>query len=326
MQIETWLETWFLNVSYMVSYMNFYIHSRAFSLARTVQNGSWTVQNGSEKFWMLKQIIVTCLLDLSESIAHIFCDAKILVAWSCGRVAASQCRGTDVRSVSLPTSIKWNQCVFPFGLWLRYFIFFIVLAYLYTYIYLHYIHICSIQFVNVFGLLYCREGSLGLGFIGKALWCCIAATAIIKGEIGQNTRSTLNRSEPFIWEGQPDKWTVLNRSFEKGCQKSDSSWTVPNRSEPFRKFMSFTCNMNRSEPYIWCILSCFCVQNEPFWTVHLVYIQFFLCAKWTVLNRAFDVSSIVFACKMNRSEPYIWCMSMCFLRARWAILKCSLSG
>ena len=150
---------------------------------------------------------------------------------------------------------------------------------------IHILHIFSIQFVNVFGLLYNREGSLGLRFIGKALWCCIAATAIIKGEVGQNTRSTLNRSEPFIWEGQPDKWTVLNRSFGKGCQKSDSSWTVPNRSEPFRKFMSFTCNMNRSEPYIWCILSCFCVQNEPFWTVHLMYIQFF-CVQhepfWTV--------------------------------------------
>ena len=153
---------------------------------------------------------------------------------------------------------------------------------LFLYIYI-YIHICSIQ-IKVFGLLYYREISLGLGFIGKALWCCIPATAIIKGEVGQNTRSTLNRSEPFIWEGRPDKWTVLNRSFGKGCQKSDSSWTVPNRSEPFRKFTSFSCNMNRSEPYIWCTLSCFCVQNEPFWTVHLMYIKLFLRAKWTVLK------------------------------------------
>ena len=135
---------------------------------------------------------------------------------------------------------------------------------------------------------------MALGFIGKArammwIWCCIAATAIIKGEVGQNTRNTMSRSEPFIWEGQPNKWTGLNDSFGKGRQKWDSSWTVLNRSEPFRKFISFTCKMNRSEPYTWCIFRCFCMQNEPFWTVHLMYVH------------------LLFTCKMNHSKTFIVC-------------------
>ena len=97
-------------VSYMVSYMNSYmdcdIISRHFLWHERFMNGSErfrTVQNSFE-CWN-KPLLRACWICLNLLRIN-FCDAKILLAGSCGRAAASQCRGTDVRSMSLHTFIK----------------------------------------------------------------------------------------------------------------------------------------------------------------------------------------------------------------------------
>jgi hypothetical protein len=253
-------------------------HSRHFLWHERFMNGS--------QCWKKRRYV----LDLFSSIfCRYFVIQKYQKCWSLGRVdepLLPSAVAMYVGSVSLRTFIKWNLVRVPFGL-----------AAL--------LHLCFcpfLWFVHVYGVSYYSEGSLGVGLIGKAralmwIWCCIATTAIIIGEVGQNTRNTMKPSEPFIFDGRPNNyihisWTVLNRSFRKDSQKSDSSWTVPNRSEPFRSFISFTCKMNRSEPYIWWMFICFYVQNESFWTVHLMDVHVF------------------FTCAMNRSEPIIVCPNL----------------
>ena len=114
LQFETWHATWFLTWTLTWTVTSF---QGIFSGT----NGSWTVQNGSEQFTMLKKKH-RYVLDLFSSIAQIFCDTKIskmLVARSCGRAAASQCRcnvcrvrfSAHIHQVKSSACSLWIGCV-----------------------------------------------------------------------------------------------------------------------------------------------------------------------------------------------------------------------
>ena len=92
-------------------------HSRAFFSGT---NGSWTVQNGSEQFTMLKKTLLRAWFVL------IYCadilwykNIKKLVARSCGRAAASQCRcnvcrvrfSAHIHQVKSSACSVWISCV-----------------------------------------------------------------------------------------------------------------------------------------------------------------------------------------------------------------------
>ena len=178
-------------VSYVVSYMDSYMDCDIIP-----GHFLWheRFMNGSERFRTVhnaEKNIVTCLICLNLLRRHFV----IQKCWSLGRVdepLLPSAVAMYVGSVSLHTFIEWNLVRVPFGL-----------AAL--------LHLCfcpcpCLKLVHVYGVSYYSEGSLGFGLIGKArammwIWCCIAATAFIIGEVGQNTRSTMNRSEPFIWGG-----------------------------------------------------------------------------------------------------------------------------